>query len=103
VAAGFLIAAVRCELAAKITRSGESPPMAVRALAAVALLLELPIFLVVPLLIKLESPGPVLAAGDPHRHSRCRISGQFARQQFAMLSMRRDGRNPCAPETLSGR
>jgi hypothetical protein len=61
VAAGFLIAAVRCELAAKIARSGESPLLIPhRVLAVVLLLLELPIFLIVPLLIKLESPGPVL-------------------------------------------
>jgi lipopolysaccharide/colanic/teichoic acid biosynthesis glycosyltransferase len=59
VAAGFLIAAVQCKLAVKLARSDWSTPIAIRVLAAVLLLFESPIFLIVPLLIKLGSPGPV--------------------------------------------
>jgi hypothetical protein len=59
VAVGFLIAAARCKLAAKITRSSERPSIANRVLAAVILLIEAPNFLIAAVLIKLANPGPV--------------------------------------------
>jgi lipopolysaccharide/colanic/teichoic acid biosynthesis glycosyltransferase len=65
VAAGFLIAAVQCKLAVK---PAARTPIAIRVLAAVLLLYQSPVFLIVSLLIKLESPGPVFVwSSHPRR------------------------------------